>query len=107
MQYLKFIEAEANSGGPNCEHLLLKENPNKIAALEEFLHGTQSKLGLFDRDMPRLVGEVRVKEFMLRHARMLGLTENDMTVVEALREMEIRKALRAGYVPYEIWEKRW
>jgi hypothetical protein len=41
--------AEANVGGPGHLHILLRENPSKAAALEEFLHGTQSRLGIIDR----------------------------------------------------------
>lgn len=30
-------------------HILLRKSPSKAAVLEEFLHGTQSKLGITDR----------------------------------------------------------
>jgi hypothetical protein len=35
--------------GSGINHIWLKENPNKITALEEFLHGTQKKLGMLDK----------------------------------------------------------
>jgi len=108
MEYLKFIGAEANTGGSELNHILLKPNPSKIAALEEFLHGTQGKLGFFTaKDMPGVIGEVRVKDFMLRHRKMLGLTDNEVQVLEVLKENEIDKAMRFGYTPFEIGEKRW
>jgi len=34
------VEAEANVGGEDLKHILLKKNPSKAAILEEFLHGT-------------------------------------------------------------------
>lgn len=73
-----------------------RENPSKIAALEEFLHGTQQKI-------PSLVAEecvileVAVKDFMVRHSRMLGLSRNDVTVLQALMQQEIEEAYRQGY----------
>jgi hypothetical protein len=108
LRYLDAIGCDGNAGGPNFTHILLRENPSKIAALEEFLHGTQSKLGLFDsKNMPRLVGEVRVKDFMLRHQTLLGLTDNEALVLKALKQNEIEKALRAGHTDFEIEVKRW
>jgi hypothetical protein len=46
MRYLDFIGAEANVGGEDLTHMLLRPNPGKAAALEEFLHGTQWRIGL-------------------------------------------------------------
>jgi hypothetical protein len=37
------------------------------------LHGTQTKLGLFEKYGSKEALEVHVKDFMLRHAKMLGL----------------------------------
>lgn len=62
---------------------------------------------MFAKDMPPVIGEVRVKDFMLRHRDLLGRTVNDVTVLEALKQKESDKALRAGYTPYEIGEMRW
>src|SRR5262249_53593476 len=49
LRYLDHMGAEANVGGENLTHILLREDPTKIAALEEFLHGTQSRLRLIER----------------------------------------------------------
>ena len=70
---------KASTGRTDMMHILMKENPTKIAALEEFLHGTQKKIGLIDK-VGEEIAEVRVKDFMLRHQRLLGLTGNDSTV---------------------------
>ena len=40
LRYLDGMGAEANVGGPGRTNLLLRESPTKVAALEEFLHGT-------------------------------------------------------------------
>lgn len=48
-RYLDFMGAEANAGGETMSHILLRPNPGKAAALEEFLHGTQHRLGIIDR----------------------------------------------------------
>ena len=71
----------------------LPENPTKIAALEEFLHGTQAKLGTLHSP----TSEIEVKDFMLRHGNMLGLTENDKRVVQVLKQKEIQRFEETGY----------
>ena len=73
--------------------MTLPEQPNKIAALEEFLHGTQTKLGTTQR----LSAEIEVKEFMLRHANMLGLSENDSIVLQAMKNQEIERLSKKGF----------
>ncbi len=97
-RYLLAQRVEASTGRADMMHVLMKENPTKIAALEEFLHGTQKKIGLIDK-VGEEVAEVRVKDFMLRHPRLLGLTDNDLTVLEALRQQEANYALRRGFSP--------
>ena len=46
LRYLDHMNAEANVGGADLTHVLLRENPSKSAVLEEFLHGTQARLGI-------------------------------------------------------------
>ncbi|MCC7527156.1 MAG: hypothetical protein IT342_01465 [Candidatus Melainabacteria bacterium] len=97
-RYLLAQRVEASTGRADMMHILMKEKPPKIAALEEFLHGTQKKIGLIDK-VGQEIAEVRVKNFMLRHPRLLGLTDNDLTVLEALRQQEANYALRRGFSP--------
>lgn len=87
---------EASSVGM---HILLRENPHKIAALEEFLHGTQHKLGFFSgpEALMREQAEVLVKDFMIRHSKLLGLGENDLKVLESLKQMEIEALRNVGF----------
>ena len=75
LRMLDYFGAEASVGGDNNTHILLRENPSKAALLEEFLHGTQSKLGITDRLGTSGLGsaETHVKDFMIRHQKMLGL----------------------------------
>jgi hypothetical protein len=49
MRYLDYMNAEANVGGPTNSHILLRPNPTKVAVLEEFLHGTQTRLGIIEK----------------------------------------------------------
>jgi hypothetical protein len=87
-RYLEFINAEANVGGANMTHILLKENPSKAAVLEEFLHGTQQKLGIIDR-IGTQGAEVHVKNFMIRHQKLLGLGHEDVNILKILRDRDI------------------
>ncbi|MEW6747376.1 MAG: hypothetical protein AB1486_31985, partial [Planctomycetota bacterium] len=72
LRYLEAMGAEANVGGPTHLHILLREDPSKAAALEEFLHGTQSRLGIIER-LGVQGAEAHVKSFMERHKKLLGL----------------------------------
>jgi large repetitive protein len=89
LRYLNSIPAEANVGGIGHTHILLRENPSKAAVLEEFLHGTQDRLGVIDR-LGNQGAEVHVKEFMLRHSRMLGIGNEDAVILEKLLDLERR-----------------
>ena len=86
-RYLDAIEAEANVGGETMTHILLRPNPGKAAALEEFLHGTQHRLGLIRR-LGISGAEHHVKDFMIRHQKLLGLCQADVEV--------LRRAMEAG-----------
>ena len=54
--------------------------------LEEFLHGTQNRLGLVER-LGREGAEFHVKDFMIRHASLLGLGDEDIALLIQLRDM--------------------
>ena len=78
---------EANAGGENLTHVLLRENPSKVALLEEFLHGTQYKSGIIkdfsakyggDLEAGMREAEVHVKQFMIRHQKLLNLHIEDV-----------------------------
>lgn len=77
------------------DYISLKANPSKIAALEEFLHGTQRKIPLL-KDQYDVILEIEVKDFMIRHRKLLGLSDNDVAVLDSLKQREIQEASRLG-----------
>ncbi len=87
LRYLDYMGAEANVGGENMSHILLRNEPSKGALLEEYLHGTQHKLGIIEKSGQQ-AAEVHVKDFMVRHQKMLGLGEQDVEILKTLRERE-------------------
>lgn len=88
MRYLDYIGAEANVGGEQMTHIILRPDPSKAAILEEFLHGTQKRLGIIDKLGHSGMGsaETHVKDFMIRHKRLLGLGEEDVKILKILRD---------------------
>ncbi len=100
-RYLMKEGLEGSAGNADLMHILLRPEAKKITALEEFLHGTQARIGVTQK-VPREIVEYRVKDFMIRHSQMLGLGENDVLILEALREREALKARRWGY-PSELF----
>lgn len=60
------------------------------------MHGTQQRFGVIT-DLGEPIAEIRVKDFMLRHPRMLGLTENEAKVLQVLRNDAEDYAFRRGY----------
>ncbi len=83
LRYLNFEGANANVGGPDLRHIVLREDVRLIEVYEEFLHGTQSRCGILER-LGRAGAEVHVKEFMIRHRRLLGLSDRDIVALIAL-----------------------
>jgi RHS repeat-associated protein len=96
LRYLDAVGAEANVGGETMSHILLRQNPSKVAVLEEFLHGTQNRLGIIER-LGVQGAEVHVKEFMLRHQRLLGIGEQDVQGLTTLLGHERRILERQGH----------
>lgn len=94
------LERAGAQGSAFGSMITIKPNARKITALEEFLHGTQEKLGFFTReaDIPFEISEVHVKDFMIRHARLLGLESNDLKALQWLKEDAIERAQRAGFI---------
>ena len=56
--------------------LLLRPDPRRIEVLEEYLHNVQKDIGLLEKLTPTQM-EIHVKMFMLRHQKMLGISEAD------------------------------
>ena len=88
LRMLDDVEAEAGVGGEDMRSIILRENPGKAATLEEFLHGTQMRIGIIDKLGGRGIGsaETHVKKFMIRHRRLLGLDDEDVGILQALHD---------------------
>lgn len=81
--WLNRVWAESDNAMYSNGTVYLRPDARKIEVLEEFLHGTQDKLGLMNKlGYPGY--EVHVKQFMLRHQKMLGIGDSDASV---LRQM--------------------
>ena len=78
--FLNYFNANASVNTNNINHIIVKPDVRKIEILEEFLHRTQQKLGIIDR-LGNYASEICVKDFMIRHQKIMGLSNND---VEAL-----------------------
>jgi hypothetical protein len=83
LRYLNYRNAEAAAFGND---IILRLSPSKAGVLEEFLHGTQTRLGIIDR-LGRAGAESHVKDFMIRHQRMLGLGAEDVRILQILKDM--------------------
>jgi hypothetical protein len=51
--------------------------------LEEFLHGTQQRIGLIER-LGVDGAEQHVKQFMIRHQQLLSLSSDDVAVLKTM-----------------------
>ena len=80
-KYLELQNANANAGGEGMKHIILRYDATKVEALEEFFHGTQSRLGIVNGTDNLLYGEIHVKKFMVRHAKFLGLSTEDVNIL--------------------------
>ena len=67
---------QANAATFLNDELLLRTDPRAVEVLEEYLHNVQRRIGLCDIMQPWEL-EIRVKEFMVRHRKMLGISETD------------------------------
>lgn len=96
-KYLTSQGAEASVAEGFPKHIIIKDTATKSALLEEFLHGTQLKRGLLEKYGSHQALEVHVKDFMLRHAKLLGLDNpNDIKFLQQLKIEEINRLNRLG-----------
>lgn len=92
LKLLEYFNAEASVnadalGRPGMS-IILKPNPSKAAVLEEFLHGTQHKLG-FPLKFGTEWSEVHVKSYMIRHSSILGIAQDDVNILKTLLKRDI------------------
>jgi hypothetical protein len=74
------MRANANVGGDDLTHIILRSDARHVEVLEEFLHGTQWRLGTVQR-LGVDQAEVAVRQWMIRHRRLLGITDNDARIL--------------------------
>jgi hypothetical protein len=102
-KYLETLGVNGSSLGQNS--ILLKQGSSKITAIEEFLHGTQARIESC-HNVPTEILEVRVKDFMIRHSKMLGLNHDDVSALNTLKLHDFAYAQRRGFTQYEIEGKQ-
>jgi hypothetical protein len=98
-RHLNVMEAEAsvfNTSAAEPDIILLRPQASKISVLEEFLHGTQRTIDAL-KDKERVILELHVKDFMIRHRKLLGLSNNDIEMLEAMKDRELRRAEMQGH----------
>jgi hypothetical protein len=83
LRYLEYMQANANVGGEAMTHILLRRDPRRIELIEEFLHGTQQRIGLIAR-IGVDAAERHVKEFMIRHRELLQISPEDVSVLKTM-----------------------
>jgi RHS repeat-associated protein len=66
------------------QRMMLPQNPKQLAVLEEFVHGTQAKIPKLD-SVTGYAREIHVKDFMIRHRKLLGLTEEEVGILTRQR----------------------
>ena len=86
---LNYFGANASVNTENMDNILVRPDVRKIELLEEFLHGTQSKLDIIEK-RGHHSAEIHVKDFMIRHKDMLGLSDKDIEALIKLRDSYIK-----------------
>ena len=100
-KYLETMGAEASTNTGMPDHIIIKEDASKSALLEEFLHGVQNRIGIVNR-LGVQGAEVHVKDFMIRHAKMLGLNNAaDMELLAQLYSEELERFERYQQREYQ------
>ncbi len=84
-RFLEMVGADASAGGPgNISILVRSDRPQRLTLMEEYLHGTQSKLW-GDPDTSAATTAFRkwhVRDFMYRHKTMLSWTPDEISVLK-------------------------
>lgn len=96
-RFLELTGADAAAGGPgNLSILVRSQNPQKLTLMEEFLHGTQSKI--WGDPVSDVAGaetafrEWHVRDFMSRHAQMFGWDTDEQAVLQSELEYWAERA---------------
>lgn len=83
--------------GRNTDNISHGPRPSRVGIIEEFLHGTQRRLGIIKGHLytpfDRARFECHVKNFMIRHREMLGLTDQEVALLAAERNRYIKAGI--------------
>jgi hypothetical protein len=96
-RFLELMGADAAAGGPgNLSVIVRSERPQRLTLMEEFLHGTQSRImgdPMVDANgAATAFREWHVRDFMNRHNRMLGWDADELSVLRSeLKYWEAQK----------------
>jgi hypothetical protein len=90
-RFLDYFGANASVNTSNTDLILIRSDVRKIEIIEEFLHGTQQRLGIIDR-LGNNDAEIHVKDFMIRHQKMLGLSDRDVRVLTIMKNSYIDRS---------------
>lgn len=77
---VRYLDARgANAATFGNKDILARPDARHVEIVEEYLHNVQRQIGLTDRLTPGATGglEIHAKDFMVRHHRMLGISQRD------------------------------
>lgn len=87
-RFLDYFGANASVNTGDVNHIIVRPDVLKIEILEEFLHGTQQKLGIIEK-LGNFDSEIHIKNFMIRHQKMLKLSSGDIEALKIMRNSYI------------------
>ena len=87
-RFLDYFGANASVDTGDVNHIIVRPDVLKIEILEEFLHGTQQKLGIIEK-LGNFDSEIHIKNFMIRHQKMLKLSSGDIEALKIMRNSYI------------------
>ena len=87
-RFLDYFGANASVDTGDVNHIIVRPDVLKIEILEEFLHGTQQKLGIIEK-LGNFDSEIHIKNFMIRHQKMLKLFSGDIEALKIMRNSYI------------------
>lgn len=86
---------------PETGKMFFRRDARHIEVIEEFLHGTQEKLGLLD-ELPYPREELHVKDFMLRHRKLLGISDEEAEIVRQMIIRQMESGIDTNRVPLTL-----
>jgi len=106
-RWKEFQDEPINAGKLHGERRYsFRKDVRRIEALEEFLHDTQERIFQRRPHLERLalypVYELHVKDFMVRHRRLLGINRNYTRVLQRMMEVQMLSIRDANNIPLQL-----